>query len=572
MYINYFGLKEAPFSIAPNPDYLYMTERHQEALAHLYHSMESDSGFVLLTGDVGTGKTTVCRCFLDNLPENAQVAFILNPFLSGRELLREICQELKIDHVPEKATLRESTDAIYRHLLSNHSQGKQTLLLIDEAQHLHFKVMELIRLLTNLETDSQKLLKIVLVGQPELNTTLDKPELTQVSQRITARYHIKPLSIEETQAYIDYRLRMAGFISEKKLFPKSIAKKIFSVTQGIPRLINVICDRALLGTYAKSRAVVDMEILNKAIQEVRGKQSLTSKFNWYWLSGAVALVVLLIVGFFYFTQLTQSQTIETPSAENNSPPAEPVKEIVLLDDDSSNKVLESMQQAESETNADNPVSTNIDQPVNSAFLDQSQKDISEITYFSLENTAVNSLLNSFQTQQFVDDQNCDSVVNIGWQCRKLINSNWNEILDINRPAILILKNDNGENYYLNIIEIEGDQAHVIHKKGRSILAIDEIQQQWSGDFIYLWQPPSGFSDYIYFNSNEYLVNWLANAFSIIDKRKELLSKGQFNSLLKQRVILFQKQNNMEEDGIAGIKTVLRINEQLGVAKTLNAKI
>jgi general secretion pathway protein A len=570
MYNNYFGLKEAPFSIAPNPDYLYMTERHQEALAHLYHSIESDAGFVLLTGDVGTGKTTVCRCFLDNLPENAQVAFILNPFLSGKELLREICQELKIEDVPSKATLRESTDSIYRHLLNNHAQGKQTVLLIDEAQHLHFKVLELIRLLTNLETDSQKLLKIVLVGQPELNTTLDKPELTQLSQRITARYHIKPLSFEETQAYIDYRLRMAGYLSEKKIFPPPVVKKIYSVTQGIPRLINVICDRAMLGTYAQSRAVVDLPILNKAIVEVHGEKRFKHRPLWYWLGGsAVAvliLVSLLIVFVFYNDQqrfLAKAPEITSRESQQPSQTLEqtPGRETI----NTATNTSQNSNQSLPETNQ----KLKEDQSIAALQKYEAIQSESEITYFSLLDDAVQSLVVSFQTQQTIGRQTCESIQNTGWQCRKVTAETWENILEYNRPGVLVLNNALGEEYYLGLTGLKNNLVEVIHAKGKANMRLDELKSQWSGDFIYLWQPPEGFSDYIFFNSSEYLVNWLANAFSVIDNRPEVLAKQQFNSLLKQRVLLFQRENDLTEDGVAGIKTLLKINEQLGVAITLN---
>jgi general secretion pathway protein A len=270
MYYSYFGLKTAPFSIAPNPEYLLMTERHQEALAHLYHGIGSDAGFVLLTGDVGTGKTTVCRQFLNHLPEQTQIVFILNPCLDSLELLQAICQELAITGVDNHASLRQLSDSIYQDLLAKHAKGINTVLLIDEAQQMHKTVLEHIRLLTNLETDTQKLLKIILVGQPELNQVLAQPDLVQLSQRITARYHIKPLVASELGAYIDYRLQAAGYSAGTKLFPASIVKQLFAMSAGVPRVINVICDRALLGVYSQSGTVVTKAVLRNAYREVKG--------------------------------------------------------------------------------------------------------------------------------------------------------------------------------------------------------------------------------------------------------------------------------------------------------------
>jgi general secretion pathway protein A len=210
MYSQYFGFSELPFTIAPNPRYLYLSEQHREALASLLYGINSNGGFVLLTGDVGTGKTTVCRCLLEQLPEHAEVAFILNPKYSITELLEAICDELKISYQHSGHRIKGYIDALNAHLLESHARGINTVLIIDEAQNLSFDVLEQIRLLTNLETSSQKLLQIILIGQPELLATLARPELRQLNQRITARYHLKALSREELSAYVAHRLAVGG--------------------------------------------------------------------------------------------------------------------------------------------------------------------------------------------------------------------------------------------------------------------------------------------------------------------------------------------------------------------------
>ena len=234
MYKEYFGLKEEPFSISPDPQFLYMSERHREALAHLIYGMKADSGFVLLSGEVGTGKTTVCRCLLGQIPDNSEIAFILNPKLSVIELLATICDELKIAYPAHQTSVKVFVDLINSYLLDAHAQGKQTVLIIDEAQNLQVDVLEQIRLLTNLETDKHKLLQVIMLGQPELNHMLERPELRQLAQRVTARYHLEPLGKDEIEGYLHHRLAVAGV--ERPLFSKAAIKQLYSLTAGVFRV------------------------------------------------------------------------------------------------------------------------------------------------------------------------------------------------------------------------------------------------------------------------------------------------------------------------------------------------
>ncbi len=235
MYNEYFGFKEAPFSIAPDPQFLYMSDRHREALAHLVYGLKTDGGFVLLTGEVGTGKTTVCRCLLGQVPEHSEIAFVLNPKLTVVELLATICDELGIAYPAGNRSNKVFIDAINAFLLDAHSQGRKTVLIIDEAQNLQVDVLEQIRLLTNLETHKQKLLQVIMLGQPELKQMLERSELRQLAQRITARYHLEPLSKNEIQAYVGHRLSVAGV--EQQLFPETTTNKLYQLSGGVPRLI-----------------------------------------------------------------------------------------------------------------------------------------------------------------------------------------------------------------------------------------------------------------------------------------------------------------------------------------------
>jgi type II secretory pathway predicted ATPase ExeA len=298
MYHKYFGLEEAPFSIAVNPRYLFMSERHRDALAHLLYGVGVGGGFILLTGEVGTGKTTITRCLLEQLPPKTDVALILNPALDAAQLLAAICDELHIDYRAEERNLKELTDKLHRFLLENHQRGRNTVLLIDEAQHLQFEA---------LEHNTRKLLQIILVGQPELKVMLARPELRQLSQRVTARYQLKPLTLDETAGYIRHRLQVAGLHANQELFPPRVVQHIHSESQGIPRLINVLCDRILLGTYGQNKSRVDMAMARQATLEVKGEdeQRSAGSARWAW-PAAGALLALTAVGAFLWWQAQQA--------------------------------------------------------------------------------------------------------------------------------------------------------------------------------------------------------------------------------------------------------------------------
>ncbi|MCK5396394.1 MAG: AAA family ATPase, partial [Gammaproteobacteria bacterium] len=226
MYNEYFGFKEAPFSIAPDPRYLYMTSQHRDALAHLVYGLNSEGGCILLTGEVGTGKTTICRCLLEQLPDQANVALVLNPKVNEIELLETICDELKISYPTDadstNNSLKTYTDRIYTYLIESNRNNEKTVLIIDEAQNLDSKVLEQLRLLTNLETHQRKLLQIIILGQPELLDILAKTEMRQLAQRITARFHLQPLTRHEVKAYVSHRLAVAG--QNIQLFPENSIK------------------------------------------------------------------------------------------------------------------------------------------------------------------------------------------------------------------------------------------------------------------------------------------------------------------------------------------------------------
>lgn len=284
MYSGFFGFSSPPFSIAPNPDFMFLSPRHAEALAHLRFGLGDAGGFVLLTGEVGTGKTTVSRSLLQELDDQTDVAFILNPTLSELELLAAICDELKIRYKKTDASLKLLGDKITQRLQKNHDAGKKTILIIDEAQHLQPAVLEQLRLLTNLETNTKKLLQVILIGQPELQQLLQRNDLRQLAQRITARYHLLPLNLSEVQQYVRFRLKVAG--CERPVFNDKAVKKLYELSGGIPRLLNLLADRALLAAYGKQQAVVEANEVQRAAAEIlplnQASTTETSLPGWLW--------------------------------------------------------------------------------------------------------------------------------------------------------------------------------------------------------------------------------------------------------------------------------------------------
>jgi type II secretory pathway predicted ATPase ExeA len=339
MYTNFFSLSELPFSIAPNPKYLFMSDRHREALTHLSQGLggvgaSDNGGFVLLTGEVGTGKTTVSRCLMDDLPEGTQLAFILNPTLSSEELLATICDQLKIRYRKTGATLKTLTDKISEKLLKNHANNINTILIIDEAQHLDAQVLEQLRLLTNLETNTKKLLQVILIGQPELQQLLKRRDLRQLAQRITARYHLLPLNPQELASYIKHRLSVAD--CHRAIFTKGAIATIHKLSQGIPRLVNLLCHSALMEAYNTNNAVVDKKIVLKAASHALGDDFEQSPWwqnkNIQMALAASALVGVLVIGYWLGQAKNTHVSIETlPSVHQEKLSEQDINKVLPID-------------------------------------------------------------------------------------------------------------------------------------------------------------------------------------------------------------------------------------------------
>lgn len=284
MYAAYFGLKENPFNLSPEPGYLFLSQQHRDALNYLIYGIKEKKGFVLISGGIGTGKTTICRTLLNLLDDSIETALIFNTGISDVELLDEIVQEFGIEMPREAGTKKTYVDALNRFLLQNFAAGKTAVLVIDESQNLSHGVLEQIRMLSNLETEKEKLLQIILIGQPEIKDTLTKPALRQLNERITVRYDLKPLSAGEVVTYIDHRLTVAGGPGKIR-FTKGAHRLVFDFSEGIPRRINALCDRALLIAYTKNVVRIDRKIIRAAARDIGSEyfQKTVSLGRKWWL-------------------------------------------------------------------------------------------------------------------------------------------------------------------------------------------------------------------------------------------------------------------------------------------------
>lgn len=546
MYQNYFGLKEQAFSIAVNPRYLYMSQQHKEALAHLMYGVQ-EGGFVMLTGEVGTGKTTIIRCLLEQMPKNTQLAIILNPMADIQELLCTMCDELGINYNPEDTSIKSITDLLQQHLLDNYTNGKKTVLLIDEAQLLSAEVLEQIRLLTNLETSSQKLLQIVLVGQPELNELLAQPRLRQLSQRITARFHLTPLTLDETERYIKHRLGVAGMSEDKNPFSPRIVKQIHRFTGGIPRMINVLCERTLIGAYGHNKHHVDNKIFELARREVEGSGNSNKKAPSFFQQPYAIYAIISASAVLGLALITLIMVlIMRPNAP--STPALPQANVEL------NKgVVERV-----ETPIPTPVTT--------------PEPIEEETKFDIDNKLIAQevLFNYLEVNVSPGAHPCWQVNSLGHQCGEVKYSSWNEVLDLNRPTVLTLLNPNKLRSYVVLIGLQDRNALVVTREFEQIVVpLDILGPLWSGEVFYTWKKPDNYVEPIAIGARGDLVSDIAQQFALLDSQPQPLATRQFNRALQERIKIFQREHNLEADGILGERTLMKLNESLGISKTLN---
>ncbi|MCX7149929.1 MAG: AAA family ATPase [Rhodocyclales bacterium] len=527
MYQSHFGLAEAPFTIAPNPRYLYMSQRHQEALAHLLYGLGGDGGFVLLTGEVGAGKTTICRCLLEQIPESCDVAYIFNPKLTAAELLSTICVEFHIDYPPGNTSIKVFIDCINAYLLDAHARGRSTVLIIDEAQNLSADVLEQMRLLTNLETNQRKLLQIILLGQPELAAMLDRPELRQLAQRIVARYHLGPLTRAEVAAYVGHRLEVSG--AKRQLFPASLMGTLYRLSGGVPRIINVLCDRALLGSYVQGKEQVSRATLTQAANEVLYRPARHSPS----LLRPLLFVLILVTGGGVATAVQQYQ-------ERNSPaPAAPPLRVAAA------PVALSAPAPQAAPKPAVALAETLDWPA-----EQPRAQSRAMAYAAL-----------FRAWGARDQEqnSCRQAEGLGLRCQTA-RGGLDEIRQLNRPAVLRLRDDRGLEFYATLTALDDRSASFALGTETVTVALSALAAQWSGYYTLLWRAPPALNDKLRSGERGPTVDWLAMQLARAqDRTAEVPADAVFDETLVRRLKQFQLAQGLVPDSKLGPQTVMRLS-------------
>ncbi|MGX9462635.1 AAA family ATPase [Shewanella sp. A14] len=542
MYKAFYGLNDNPFSIAPNPHYMFLSDRHREALAHLTYGLGETGGFVLLTGEVGTGKTTVSRCLLQQIPDNTDTAFILNPSLTELELLATLCDELEIKY-GDSPTLKQLTDLISMYLLNNHKNGRNTVLIIDEAQHLRSEVLEQLRLLTNLETNTKKLLQVILIGQPELQQLLKRQDLRQLAQRITARYHLLPLNKDEIALYVLHRLQVAG--RHEPLFTRKAIAALHKHSGGIPRLTNLLCERALMAGYGQAKVPIDHKMVNKAAVEVLGDIDVSSDKRWPFIA-ATALVLAFGLSFYLFNRTMIDDNVNVSAMPLDSQMRQPQNEQSLTVQPSVVNQAVTTQTPQSQVNTPAPAVNAQQQILRQAMLQSSNIDNAFAGLFGLWNKQPIMGLSACQAAQQQD-----------LACYQQ-QGNWYSIMRLNYPAVVYLQDAQANVFYGVIVERQAEQILLQLNEQQFWVNKDWFDRHFSGTFEILWQPDSVLPREISQSSSLAQVQWLENSLAMINQRHARLLT-QFDSELVQQLMQFQRQHGLKPDGIAGNQTLVQLN-------------
>lgn len=616
MYLNYFGLSEASFSITPDPQYLFLSEQHREALAHLLYGAGENGGFVLLTGEVGTGKTTICRAFLEQTPEQVDVALVLNPAMTAIELMHAICQEFGVATSEHHDSVKVLVDRLNDYLLDAHARGRHPVVVIDEAQNLRPRVLEQVRLLTNLETSKQKLLQIFLIGQPELREILASQELRQLNQRITARFHLSPLSLRETAAYVDHRITVAGV--QRPLFSAAALREVYRRSRGVPRLINLICDRSLLGAAVSRRMQVTPAIVRRAAHELLGgerpRREPSQQPRW---AMAAALVLALGLGGWLGTsglfehaqrQLDQAAQVwaelsaepDTGRKGNDASGSivaseEPKRsagidaatlassealggQVVVTEARSASGLglgaksgEESDSDAGAEPNSGMAESVTAKLPATNDGIPRialtritpqvPEADLGELAELLLdEDESISALLQRWgHAPESAAD--CDGVSSLGLECERS-RERWSDLRLFDRPAALQLMVDGQEQYAL-VTGIDDEFAVLQRAETLRRVPIASLDERWSGDVLMLWRLPPGGVRMIGPGTAGDDVLWLRERLAALpDASLTDTTNTRYDAELREVVQEFQSGRGLAVDGIAGPRTLILLNNAL----------
>ena len=529
MYTSFFGLGEKPFAITPDPRYLFMSERHAEALAHLLYGINEAGGFIQLTGEVGTGKTTVVRSLLERMPGHADVAVILNPQLTPVEFVLTICEELGIFMRDDDASsIKDLVDILNKRLLEAHSKGRRVVVIVDEAQNLTPETLEQVRLLTNLETASQKLLQIILIGQPELREVLARVELRQLAQRITGRYHLDPLSRAETASYVNHRLKVAGNASGEVFSPTAL-REVHRLSNGIPRIINVICDRALLGAFTQEQHRIGPSLVRAAAGEVYGR-AVNPPYMKLLLgaSGAVAVIGLALSIWLLLPRQTEGE--DRIAAAAPQPAVAPVAVEI-----------------EPVVSQPQPPAAPAAQDIALLLKEQPSQTTTETAFAQLF---------ALWGAKFDPAQGrpCNQAQQQGLECVYQQGS-WGQLRTLNRPAILTLIDDGGNAHQVVVAGLADEAAQLRLPDATREISVASISRLWYGDYLILWRPQVATPRALSAGMQGAGVRWLRSSLNTVHGRSdEASSSDYYDEELVRMVEEFQRQHRLNVDGIAGVQT------------------
>lgn len=550
MYTKFFSLARAPFSISPDPRCLFMSDRHREALGHLLYGVNSGGGLVLLTGEIGTGKTTVCRCFLEQIPAECNVAYIFNPKLTVHELLQSICDEFHIV-VPDTAGTKEHIDTLNRYLLATHAVGRNNVLVIDEAQNLSVEVLEQLRLLTNLETNERKLLQIVLVGQPELRTLLERPELKQLAQRILAHYHLSALTERETASYIQHRLAAAGLNAASPLqYP--VMKHIHQLTSGVPRHINLLCDRALLGAYARGAREVSRDVVDIAAQELfisrSSALSETRRRRRHRVSLAMGAAALALGT----TAWTMSDGTWATGVSQYWPLSANLSAILQPQ-------VDAVSEEKTGTAPASPLETSGSNSIDGA--DDSTGSSADIEP-KTEQEAIAQLAQLWNVQ--AEDGPCEQWRNV-LRCYRS-NGGIAELRQLDRPAVLTLYDEANQPSSALLTALTGDRALLGTGRTSRTIGIGDLMRRFRGEFVTLWRAPQMTDATVEMGDRGTHVDWISAQLAALNSVEAPPVGQPFNRTTLKHVRLFQRAQGLFVDGVAGPITLMHLNRAAGVSE------
>ena len=562
IYLQHFALKREPFSIVPDPDFLYPSQQHRQAVAHLKYGLDREGGFILLTGEVGTGKTTLTRTMLQRIPAHVRVAYVLNSKLNETDLLASICDELAIKRQKSKnlSFSKICIDALNQDLLASHAKGQKTLIVIEEAQNLSADVLETLRLLSNLETNTHKLLHILLVGQPELLEILGQKQLRQLNQRVVSRFHLLPLDQSELSNYINHRLHHAG--AAGPIFDQGCIKALFRLTKGVPRLINLICHQSLLAAYSLGDKSVSPALVKDASVEIlsgldNGKPNTSNKP----LIVVLLLVLMMVSVFMLLPRSTLDSlgflvAIDKPNAEIVTSKAEniiskgtgPTAEDVMEKD---NELLV----------VDDLVAVSVEQSATLSFI--VEESIIDSGFTETSNPLVNLLAvwSIASSEVYSPEAFAGIATTFGLQSEKVTPATPWMLSAIDRPGIVVLNENGGLMKSYLLTYIDEDSVTLRIKDGEIDLDLDQFKDRWTGSFLYLWRPHKEFDLLMQGDTDKLAMSWLQEKLSMDDEGIEkVITGGRYTEAVKDQVVGFQRRHGLKADGIVGRQTLMRLNE------------